>query len=176
MTLLSDIPSKNTDNLFNVVIEISMNSSTKYEYHDDVGSIVVDRFLHTAFSYPFNYGFIPQTWSEDHDAVDVLVLSSQPVATGTIISCRIAGVIETQDEEGIDPKIVAFPGKKIDPMYASYDTVEQLPEYLRNKISHFYEHYKELENNKWVKIAGWQSRAVAEKIVEESILRYQQSR
>lgn len=172
MNLLHDIPAGNPKDLVNVVIEIPIGSQTKYEYHPDVKTIAVDRFLYTAFSYPFNYGFIPQSWSEDEDALDVVVIASQPVTTGTTIASRIIGVLLVEDEEGTDPKIIAVPKAKIDPVYADINTVEDLPEQLKAKIAHFYENMKSIEPGKWQKVKGWESKEKAEKIVEESIERY----
>jgi inorganic pyrophosphatase len=174
MNLLHDIPAGDPQKLVNVVIEIPIGSQTKFEYHDDLKTIVVDRFLYTAFTYPFNYGFIPQTWSEDEDALDIVVLSSQPVPTGVVIECRVIGMIRTSDEEGEDPKLIAVPKAKIDPVFADIDDVEKLPEYLKAKVTHFYENYKTIEPGKWVKILGWTGKEEAVKTVEESIKRYQE--
>src|SRR5574341_1698834 len=145
MNLLHDIPAGDPKDLVNVVVEIPIGSSTKYEYHDNVKTIVADRFLYTAFTYPFNYGFIPQTWSGDEDALDIVILSSQPVATGTVIECRVIGMLATKDEEGEDAKLIAVPKAKVDPAFAEIDSIEDLPEYLKNKIKHFYENYKTIE-------------------------------
>lgn len=174
MNLLHDILAGDPQKLVNVVVEIPLGSQTKFEYHDDVKTIAVDRFLYTAFSYPFNYGFIPQTWSEDEDALDIVVLSSQPVPTGVVIECRVIGMIQTEDEEGRDPKLIAVPKSKIDPVYADIDDVEKLPAYLKDKIKHFYENYKTIEPGKWVKIVGWGSKKEAVKTVEQSIKRYKE--
>ncbi len=172
MNLLHDIKPGDPKDLVNVVIEIPIGSTTKYEYHDDVKTIVVDRFLYTAFAYPFNYGFIPQTWSEDEDALDIVVLSSQPVAVGTVIESRVIGMLETEDEEGGDAKLIAVPKKKIDPAFADVETIEDLPEYLKNKIKHFYENYKSIEPGKWVKVTKWLGKSEAQKTVEDCINRY----
>ncbi len=174
MNLQHDIASGDPKDLVNVVIEIPMNSRAKYEYHDDVKTIVVDRFLYTAFAYPFNYGFIPQTWSGDEDALDVVVLSSEPVPTGVVISCRIIGMLATKDEEGEDAKLIAVPKAKIDPAFANINSIDDLPEYLKNKIKHFYENYKSIEPGKWVKVTGWKSKEEAQKEVETCINRYKE--
>src|SRR3990167_7335267 len=118
MDLLHDLPAGDPRDLVNVVVEIPMQSSTKYEYHPDLKIIVADRFLHTAMTYPFNYGFIPQTWSEDRDALDIVVLASHPISTGTLVECRLLGMLETEDEEGKDAKLVAVPKGKVDPGFA----------------------------------------------------------
>lgn len=172
MNLLHDIAPGDPKDLVNVVVEIPLGSSTKYEYHDDVKTIVADRFLFTAFTYPFNYGFIPQTWSEDEDALDIVVLSSQPISTGVLVECRIIGMLDTEDEEGGDPKLIAVPKAKVDPVFAHIDSVDDLPEHLVNKIKHFYENYKTIEPGKWVKVKGWKSKAEAQKEVQDSIDRY----
>lgn len=178
MNLLHDIPacaggpSGNPKDLVNVVIEIPIGSTTKFEYHDDVKTIVVDRFLYTAFSYPFNYGFIPQSWSEDHDALDIVVLSSSPIPPGIVIECRIIGMLATEDEEGGDAKLVAVPKAKVDPAFANISKLDDVPEYLKNKIKHFYENYKSIEPGKWVKVTGWLPLDLAIKEVEEAMTRY----
>lgn len=172
MNLLHDIPAGEPQKLVNVVIEIPIDSHIKYEYHDDLKMIVADRFLYTAFSYPFNYGFIPQTWSEDHDALDIVVISSQPVSTGVLIECRVIGMLATEDEEGKDAKLIAVPKAKIDPQFAKIEEVGDLDEHLKNKIQHFYENYKSIEPGKWVKVTGWLGKADAIKVVEECMNRY----
>lgn len=173
MNLLHDIPAGNPKELVNVVVEISIGSGIKYEYDKDKQIIVADRFLYTAFTYPFNYGFIPGTWSEDEDPLDIVVISSQPVATGTLIECRVIGELLTEDEEGKDAKLIAVPKAKVDPAYASIDNIDDLPHYLKNKIKHFYENYKSIEPDKWVKVTGWLSKENAQKTVEESVKRYE---
>lgn len=172
MNLLHDIAPGDPQKLVNVVIEIPLGSTTKFEYHDDVKAIVVDRFLFTAFAYPFNYGFIPGSWSEDHDAMDIVVVSSSPIPTGVLVECKIIGVLETEDEEGGDAKVIAVPKGKVDPAYAGVETLDDLPDYLKNKIKHFYENYKSIEPGKWVKVTGWKSRDEAVKSVEDCISRY----
>jgi len=174
MNLLHDINPGDPKDLVNVVIEIPLGSQTKYEYHDNVKTIVVDRFLYTAFSYPFNYGFIPQTWSEDEDALDIVVLASQPVAVGAVIECRIIGLLETEDEEGGDAKLIAVPKAKIDPAFADVNDVSDLPDHLKNKIKHFYENYKSIEPGKWVKVTKWLGKEEAQKTVDECVARYKE--
>lgn len=173
MNLLHDISAGDPKSHVNVVVEIPIGSTTKFEYHEDVKTIVVDRFLYTAFSYPFNYGFIPQTWSGDEDALDIVVLSSQPIPTGVVIECRIIGMLATEDEEGEDAKLLAVPKAKIDPAFANINSIDDVPEYLKNKIKHFYENYKSIEPGKWVKVTNWLGKEEAIKEVEESIARYQ---
>jgi inorganic pyrophosphatase len=135
----------------NVFVEIPQGSSIKYELDKDSGVIMVDRFSYTAMFYPFNYGFIPQTLAEDGDPIDILVLSSYAVAPGTVIPSRPVGMLEMEDEEGIDTKLLAVPTKKVDPFYAYINDVSDIDETTVKKIKHFFDHYKELEPGKWVK-------------------------
>ncbi len=172
MNLLHDIGPGDPKDLVNVIVEIPIGSGIKYEYDKDKQIIVADRFLYTAFRYPFNYGFIPGTWSEDEDPLDIVVVSSEPVATGTLIACRVVGMLATQDEEGTDAKLIAVPKAKVDPAYAKVESIEDLPEFLKNKIKHFYENYKSIEPGKWVKVTGWKSKEEAQKEVETAIDRY----
>lgn len=173
MNLLHDIPTGDPRELINVVIEIPIGSRIKYEYDKDLQIIVADRFLYTAFTYPFNYGFIPQTWSEDEDPLDIVVLSSEPIISGTLVQCRVIGVLATEDEDGVDAKLIAVPKVKVDPIYANTHDIADLPESLKNMIQHFYENYKSIEPGKWVKVTGLLSRVEAIKIVEDSAARYQ---
>jgi inorganic pyrophosphatase len=135
----------------NVFVEIPQGSSIKYELDKDSGVIMVDRFSYTAMFYPFNYGFIPQTLAEDNDPIDILVLSSYAVAPGTVIPSRPVGMLEMEDEEGIDTKLLAVPTTKVDPFYAHISDVSDIDETTVKKIKHFFDHYKELEPGKWVK-------------------------
>lgn len=170
--MFKNIPAKTDKGLLNVVIEIPIGAQTKYEYDEERDIIVVDRFNYTAFAFPFNYGFIPQTASTDKDPLDVVVISHQPVSTGCLIECHVIGTLVTEDEEGIDPKLIAVPKPKVDPLYGNYNDVDELPSIWRDKIKHFYENYKSIEPGKWVKVSGWQGKAEAEKIVEEGMVRY----
>lgn len=172
MDLLHDIPAGDPKSLVNVIIEIPGGSGVKYEYQPDKKIIVADRFLHTAMSYPFNYGFIPRTWSEDHDALDIVVISSHSVATGVLLEARVIGMLEMEDEEGKDAKLVAVPKAKVDPVYAHIESVDDLTKHERDKIQHFFEHYKELESHKWVKVTGWASKEGAQQAVLECMQRY----
>jgi inorganic pyrophosphatase len=173
MNLLHDIPAGDPRSLINVVVEIPIGSRIKYEYNKDLQIIVADRFLYTAFTYPFNYGFIPQTWSEDEDPLDIVVLSSEPIFSGTMVECRIIGVLVTEDEDGMDSKMIAVPKSKVDPVYANTHDVAELPNSLKNMIIHFYENYKSIEPGKWVKVTGLLSRVDGIKTVEECSARYQ---
>ncbi len=169
-------PGGKAPDIVNVLVEIPMNSSVKYEYDEEAGVVKVDRFLYTAMFYPFNYGFIPGTLEEDGDPVDVLVISRLPVLPGTVIEARPIGVLLTEDEEGVDRKIIAVPKDKLDPTYSNIKSVEDLPEALRNTIKHFFEHYKELEPGKWVKVAGWEGVEEAKKIIASAVERYREAK
>ena len=135
----------------NVFIEISQGSPVKYELDKKTGLITVDRFNFTGMFFPFNYGFIPETKGEDGDPLDILVLSTYPLIPGCVIKVRPIGMLEMEDESGIDTKIISVPLKKIDPFYSNIKDVDSLDASLKNRIKHFFEHYKELEPNKWVK-------------------------
>ena len=140
----------------NVVIEIPQGSvPIKYEMDKASGALFVDRFLHTSMVYPANYGFIPHTLSEDGDPCDVLVITQVPVAPTAIVRCRPIGVLMMEDEAGPDEKIVAVPIDKLNPYYAKVANYTGLPTMLRDQISHFFRHYKDLEQGKWVKVTRW---------------------
>ena len=142
---------KNPPEEVNVVVEIPQGSAIKYEMDKESGFVFVDRFAFTTMVYPFNYGFIPQTHAEDGDPEDVLVISSYPLHSGTVIPVRPIGMLEMEDEEGVDTKILAVPTKKVDPFYADIEDIGDLNETVKKKIQHFFNHYKELEPGKWVK-------------------------
>lgn len=140
---------------FNVVIEIPMNSGIKYEIDKDTDALYVDRLVSVAMHYPCNYGYIPNTLCSDGDAADVLVVFPQPVQAGSVIRCRPLGVLKMTDEAGEDAKIVAVPHSKLTPIYDNVKSLSDLPEITLKQIEHFFEHYKDLEKGKWVKVAGW---------------------
>ncbi len=166
-------PGEGAPDEVNVVIEIPQGSGVKYEMDKESGLLFVDRILYTSMVYPFNYGFIPGTLEEDGDPVDVLVVSYEPLAPGSVIRCRPVGVLLTRDEKGPDAKVIAVPAPKIDPRFAEIDDVSKLPEALRRKIEHFFEHYKELEPGKWVRVEGWRGAEEARKRVKEAVERYE---
>ena len=144
---------KDVPNDFNVVIEISANApGIKYELDKDSGAVFVDRFIATPMHYPCNYGFIPSTLSEDGDPVDVLVVSPYPLPPGVIVRCRTVGMLAMEDEAGEDAKLMAVPVQKLTSNYDKVHTIEDLPEILIKQITHFFEHYKDLEPGKWVKV------------------------
>lgn len=142
---------KNPPEEINVVVEIPQGSAIKYEMDKVSGFVMVDRFAFTTMVYPFNYGFVPGTHAEDGDPVDVLVISTYPVHPGTVIPVRPIGMLEMEDEEGIDTKILAVPTKKVDPFYSDIEDIDDLNETVKQKVQHFFNHYKELEKGKWVK-------------------------
>lgn len=159
----------------NVIIEIPKGSNIKYEIDITSGLIFVDRILLSAMHYPCNYGFIPQTKEEDGDSVDVLVLGNDPVIPLAVIKARPIGVLLTEDEKGQDSKIVAAPLNKVDPSFSTITEVDNIPEYLRNQITHFFEHYKELEEGKYVKVVGWKGREIAMKKISDAMNRFRSS-
>ncbi len=165
-------PGKNPPEDIFVVVEIPQGSGIKYEVDKDYDVVFVDRFLFTAMYYPFNYGYIPQTLADDGDPVDVLVISREPVVPGSVIRCRPIGLLEMRDEEGIDTKLVAVPHSKLDPSYEGIRTIDDLPEILRNRIKHFFEHYKELEPGKWVKVESWKGIQDAIEEIKKGIENY----
>ncbi len=141
-------------NEFQVVVEISPTSGqVKYEFKE--GLLHVDRFLSTPMSYPCNYGFIPNTLGGDNDPIDVLLHASHPILPGAAIKARAIGALITEDESGDDIKILAVPVAKVDPMLAQIKTYDDLPQLFIKQIEHFFAHYKDLENNKWVKVKNW---------------------
>ncbi len=157
----------------NVVIEIPVGGvPVKYEIDKESGALVVDRFMHTAMYYPANYGFIPGTLSEDGDPCDVLVVSQVPVVPGCVIRCRPVGALMMEDEKGQDEKILAVPVDKLNPFYHGIKSYKDLPEILCDQIGHFFEHYKDLEKGKWVKISKWIDTAEAESMILKGIERH----
>ena len=154
----------------NAVIEIPIGGDpVKYELHKDSGAMFVDRFLHTAMQYPGNYGFIPHTLAADGDPVDILVASRVPVIPGAIVRARPVGVLLLQDEAGQDEKILSVPVDALHPYYSNVSSYRSLPKILLDQIAHFFEHYKDLEENKWVKLQGWGEAEQACRIIEDAI-------
>jgi inorganic pyrophosphatase len=161
---------KNPPHEINVFIEIPQGSSVKYELDKDSGALIVDRLLHTSMTYPFNYGFIPNTHAEDGDPVDVMLISSLPVTPGAIVAGRPVGLLEMEDEAGPDNKILAVPTEKIDPQFASVKDIADLNDHIRQRIKHFFESYKELEPGKWVKTKEFLDKDEAEAEIKKSLL------
>ncbi len=155
---------------FYVVIEIPANSSpVKYEVDKDMGAVMVDRFMATPMFYPANYGFIPNTLSEDGDPLDVLVITPYPVVPGAIIRCRAVGVLNMSDEAGQDAKLLAVPHSKLTTIYDDIKDIGDVPELLIKQIEHFFENYKDLEKGKWVKVDKWEGRDAAIQAIEKAV-------
>lgn len=165
---------KNIPNEINVIIEIPVDAEpVKYELDKETGAMFVDRFLSTSMHYPCNYGYVPHTLSKDGDPVDVLVLSPMPLISGAVIRCRPVGVLLMADEAGDDAKVLAVPIDKISNIYQKVDSYRDLPEYILNRISHFFEHYKDLDEGKWVRIEGWAGIDEAKKEILDSLKMYE---
>ncbi|MGD1836404.1 MAG: inorganic diphosphatase [Nitrososphaeraceae archaeon] len=171
---IDKLPSGNLDEI-NVVIEIPKASNVKYEVDKETGVLSIDRKLFTAMFYPFNYGFIPSTLEDDGDPVDVLVLSDFSAFPLSVLKSIPIGVLLTEDEEGQDSKIIAIPIKKIDPTYSEIQRIEDIPDNIKKQIAHFFEHYKELEGGKYVKISGWGNKEEAIKKISDSITRFKKN-
>ena len=166
-------PGRNVPEDINVIIEIPAHSDpVKYEVDKKTGAMFVDRFLETAMHYPCNYGYVPHTLSEDGDPVDVLVITPSPLITGTVIRCRPISVLSMTDEAGPDAKILAVPVDSLSSRYHHVKMLDDLPQQLLKQISHFFEHYKDMEDNKWVKIEGWEDRETAHLEILSSIERF----
>ncbi len=156
----------------NVVIEVPVGGEpVKYEMDKDAGTMVVDRFLYTPMRYPGNYGFVPHTLSDDGDPIDVLVPNQRPIIPGAIMNCRPIGVLLMEDESGGDEKIIAVPSSRLTRRYEDVKDISDLPEITRHQIQHFFERYKDLEPNKWVKIVRWGDAAEARSLIETAIKR-----
>ena len=169
MKKITPINNKNLESL-NVVIEISMDGNpVKYEIDKDSGLLAVDRFLPVAMSYPCNYGFLPNTLGDDGDPLDILLITRYPVMPGSLVESRAIGVLLMEDESGMDEKILAVPSEKLDISYKYIRDINDLCAILKNRIVHFFEHYKDLEKEKWVKVKGWGNLDEAKKIIKNSI-------
>ncbi len=155
----------------NSFIEIPMGSNIKYELDEESEVLKVDRVLFTSMVYPFNYGFIPGSWGEDNDPLDILIISNQPFAPGTYIVSRPIGVAHMEDENGKDEKIISVPVEKVDPYFSKMKDISDLDESVRKKIIHFFEHYKELESGKWVKITDFGNAEEAKDKIRKAIQR-----
>jgi inorganic pyrophosphatase len=173
MSLDNVTPGKNAPESFNVIIEIPMNADPiKYEVDKETGAIFVDRFMSTAMHYPTNYGYVPQTLSGDGDPVDVLVITPVPLIPGVVVPCRAIGILMMEDEAGVDGKVLAVPIDKILSIYTQWQKPEDLNPMRLNTIQHFFEHYKDLEPGKWVKILGWEGKDAAIKEITDGIAAY----
>jgi inorganic pyrophosphatase len=162
---------------FNVIIEIPMNADPiKYEVDKDTGALFVDRFMMTAMHYPCNYGYIPHTLSDDGDPVDVLVITPVPVTVGAVIRCRPIGILQMDDEAGGDAKLLAVPVHAVLPIYKHWNKPEDLQPERLSQIQHFFQHYKDLEPGKWVKVVGWGGPEEARAEIMAGVARHQQAR
>jgi inorganic pyrophosphatase len=156
----------------NVIIEVPLGGDpVKYEMDKASGAMFVDRFLHTSMTYPCNYGFVPHTLSDDRDPIDVLVAGTHPVVPGAILRARPIGVLIMEDESGEDEKILAVPVDKLHPFYAGVSSYRDLPKILLDQIAHFFQHYKDLEPDKWVRIKHWGEADEAFRMIEAAIAR-----
>ena len=163
-------PGKDAPNDIYVIIEIPANAAPiKYEVDEDSDALFVDRFMGTAMFYPANYGYVPNTLSEDGDPLDVLVVTPHPVAAGSVIRCRPVGKLNMEDDGGIDAKLIAVPHEKLSPLYKDVQEYTDLPALLISQIEPFFLHYKDLEPGKWVQLSGWENAAVAKEEILKSI-------
>lgn len=170
----SNIPAgKDAPNDIYVAIEIPANHTPiKYEIDKDSDTLFVDRFLATPMFYPANYGYIPNTLADDGDPLDVLVVTPYPVAAGSVIRARPIGVLQMTDEAGGDAKLIAVPHEKLTPLYNDVKEYTDLPPLLLDQIKHFFEHYKDLEKGKWVKVEGWEGSNAAKEEIKKAIANY----
>ncbi|MCB1986251.1 MAG: inorganic diphosphatase [Burkholderiales bacterium] len=160
----------------NVLIEVPIGGHPiKYELDKHSGTLVVDRFLHTPMTYPGNYGFVPSTLSDDGDPIDVLVCNTRPLVPGCVINVRPIGVLVMEDNSGQDEKIIAVPSPHVTKRYEKIFNYDSLPEITLSQIAHFFEHYKDLEPGKWVKIGDWRDASEARRLIVEAIERYKNS-
>jgi inorganic pyrophosphatase len=163
---------KNPPDDINVIIEVPVGGEPiKYEIEKESGALFVDRFLYTPMRYPGNYGFVPHTLCGDGDPLDVLVANTRALVPGSVINCRAVGVLVMEDEAGMDEKLIAVPTHKLTQRYDSVKTVADLPEITRSQIEHFFQHYKDLEPGKWVKIVRWGDVNEARRFIVDAIER-----
>ncbi|MET0209615.1 MAG: inorganic diphosphatase [Burkholderiaceae bacterium] len=173
MSLHNVKPGDKAPDEFNVIVEIPMNADPiKYEVDKASGAIFVDRFMTTAMHYPCNYGYVPQTLSDDGDPVDVLVITPFPLTPGVVVTCRAIGVLKMTDEAGGDAKVLAVPTTKILPIYDHWKKPEDINPMRLKAIQHFFEHYKDLEAGKWVKVEGWEGPDAAKAEIASGIAAY----
>jgi inorganic pyrophosphatase len=156
----------------NVIIEVPVGGQPiKYEMDKEAGTLVVDRFLYTPMTYPGNYGFVPHTLSGDGDPIDVLVCNTRELVPGCVINVRPIGVLIMEDQAGQDEKVIAVPSAHLTKRYDGVDNYTDLPEITLRQVEHFFEHYKDLEPGKWVKMGGWHDAANARRMIVEAIER-----
>lgn len=174
MNLKSISPGENAPHEVNVIIEVPTGGEPiKYEFDENIGTLVVDRFLYTPMRYPGNYGFVPNTLSGDGDPCDVLVANTRALIPGSLIAVRPIGVLIMQDEAGPDEKIIAVPSPRLTKRYEKVMETSDLPEITLQQIEHFFAHYKDLEENKWVKIVRWGDAAEARAMIQQAHKNYQ---
>jgi inorganic pyrophosphatase len=166
-------PGKHVPQEINVVIEIPAHSDpVKYELDKETGAMFVDRFMTSSMHYPCNYGYVPHTLSKDGDPVDVLVITPFPLISGSVIACRPVGVLIMTDESGDDAKVLAVPIDKLCVQSRHQLDIGDMPETMLNRIAHFFEHYKDLDEGKWVRVEGWGDKLIAHKEIMDSIAMY----
>lgn len=177
MGLMRVSSGRDVPNEINVIIEIPMHGEpVKYEVDKESGALFVDRFLTTSMYYPTNYGYIPNTLSEDGDPVDVLVITPIPLLSGSVIRCRVVGMLKMTDESGIDAKLLAVPIDKLSKIYQSIQSYKDIPQHLLLSLEHFFQHYKDLEEGKWVKLDGWADTEAAHQEILASVARFEKER
>ena len=173
MSLNAVSSGKDLPNDFNVIIEIPANGDpVKYEVDKDSGALFVDRFMGTSMQYPCNYGYIPHTLGGDGDPVDILVVTPVPLLPGVVVRCRALGMLNMEDEAGADAKVLAVPIIKVCPLYAFQKSYKDVSPWRLEMIAHFFEHYKDLDKGKWVKILGWEDIDAAHKEIMDGVVRY----
>ncbi len=154
----------------NVIIEVPAGTEpVKYELDKESGALFVDRIMHTSMRYPCNYGFIPHTLADDGDPADVLLANRTPIMPGAVVRCRPLGVLIMEDEAGMDEKILMVPVDELHPFYSNVKSYAELPEIFLQQITHFFQHYKDLEKGKWVKVKGWEGPETAAALITAAI-------
>jgi inorganic pyrophosphatase len=163
---------KNPPEDVNVIVEVAIGGEPiKYEMDKAAGTLFVDRFLYTPMRYPGNYGFVPHTLSDDGDPIDVLIANTRPIVPGAVINVRPVGVLKMEDDGGGDEKIIAVPVPKLTRRYERVMNYTDLPAITLEQVQHFFEHYKDLEPGKWVKVLGWGDASEAQRLIAEAIER-----
>jgi len=154
----------------NVIIEVPAGTEpVKYELDKASGALFVDRIMHTSMRYPCNYGFVPHTLADDGDPVDVILANHTPIMPGAVVRCRPLGVLIMEDEAGMDEKLLMVPVDKLHPFHSNVQSYEELPKIFLEQITHFFEHYKDLEVGKWVKVIGWDGPEKAASLIEDGM-------
>ncbi len=173
MNLFKEIPlNENSPEEINVLVEAPKGSANKYEYDEKGGYFIMDRTIYSSVVFPFDYGFIPKTLSEDGDPLDVILLVSNPTFSGCVVKARPIGMMIMEDEAGNDNKIIAVPVEKLDPRFKEIKDIDDLQEHRKKEIKEFFETYKRLEPGKFVKITGFNGKEIAKKVISESVKRF----